>query len=180
MPIPVPPQALLGFAKGAFRFLFSRWGIILMLSLTVAYLSWMNDKKSHEIELLDLRIEEVQEDLRVSQANLEAKKREFEYITQLKDDLENSYKDLQERHENLSGRFNKMRGNGTKRDIGALALAKPGLLEKIINNGSEEAIRCIEIVSGSTLTEEELAATKRSQINSLCPEIANPNYEVSE
>jgi len=34
----------------------------------------------------------------------------------------------------------------------------------------------MEIASGSPLTEEELAATKKSQTNTECPRLANPNY----
>ena len=50
------------------------------------------------------------------------------------------------------------------------------LVEKLINKGSERATRCVEI--GKTLlTEKELLATKKSEINTECPSIANPNYE---
>ena len=37
-------------------------------------------------------------------------------------------------------------------------------------------LRCLEIVSGSPLTEEELNVTKKSKANTQCPDIANPNY----
>jgi hypothetical protein len=63
-----------------------------------------------------------------------------------------------------------------KHELGALAEAKPGLVENIINRGSANVGRCFEILSGSPLTESERAATKKSQINSSCPDIANPNY----
>ena len=41
-----------------------------------------------------------------------------------------------------------------KHDIGNLAENKPGLVEKIINKASKNAQRCVEIASGSPLTEE--------------------------
>ena len=40
-----------------------------------------------------------------------------------------------------------------KHDIGNLAENKPGLVEKIINKASKNAQRCVEIASGSPLTE---------------------------
>ena len=49
--------------------------------------------------------------------------------------------------------------------------------QKIVNRGSERATRCVEIAGGSPLTEKELLATKKSEINTECPSIANPNYE---
>jgi len=37
-------------------------------------------------------------------------------------------------------------------------------------------LRCLEIVSGSPLTEEEINVTKKSKANTTCSDIANPNY----
>jgi len=73
--------------------------------------------------------------------------------------------------EDLDKRFNK-----NNRDFGKLALEKTGAIERIINKGSDAAARCIEIASGAPLTEEEINATKKSEINRECPSIANPNY----
>ena len=57
-----------------------------------------------------------------------------------------------------------------------LRLKKPGLTFEIINKGSTNANRCSEIAMGSPLTEKEKNATKKSENNSECPSIANPNY----
>ena len=73
--------------------------------------------------------------------------------------------------DDLDKRFNK-----NNRDFGKLALEKTNAIERIINKGSVAAARCIEIASGAELTEEEINATKKSEINRECPSIANPNY----
>ena len=73
--------------------------------------------------------------------------------------------------EDLDKRFNKK-----NRDVGKLAIAKTKSIERITNGASALATRCIEIASGSPLTEKEKNATKKSEINSECPSIANPNY----
>ena len=73
--------------------------------------------------------------------------------------------------EDLDKRFNKK-----NRDVGKLAIAKTKSIERITNGASALAMRCVEIASGSPLTEDEKNATKKSQINSECPSIANPNY----
>ena len=72
--------------------------------------------------------------------------------------------------EDLDKRFNKK-----NRDVGKLAIAKTKSIERITNGASALATRCIEIASGS-LTEKEINATKKSEINTECPSIANPNY----
>ena len=56
-----------------------------------------------------------------------------------------------------------------KHDIGNLAENKPGLVEKIINKASDSAARCMEIASGSPLTEEELNATPNRECPSFWP-----------
>lgn len=63
-----------------------------------------------------------------------------------------------------------------KHEIGYLAEKKPGLVENIVNKASNNAARCFEILSGSPLTDAEQNATKKSEINTECPSIANPNY----
>ena len=81
--------------------------------------------------------------------------------------IESQKKDL----ENLDKRFNKK-----NRDVGKLAIAKTKSIERITNGASALATRCIEIASGAELTEKEKNATKKSEINSECPSIANPKY----
>ena len=91
---------------------------------------------------------------------LEANKKINELVNNLKKDLDD-----------LDKRFNK-----GDRDIGKLAIDRTGAIERVINKGADNAARCIEIASGSPLTEEEKNATKKSEINPECPSIANPSY----
>jgi uncharacterized membrane protein len=91
---------------------------------------------------------------------LDANKKMNALVTALKNDLDD-----------LDKRFNKK-----NRDIGKLAIQKPKPIERIINKGSVNANRCIEIASGAELTENEKNATKKSEINPECPSIANPKY----
>jgi cell division protein FtsL len=78
--------------------------------------------------------------------------------------------------DDLRDRFNKS-ASGEKRDLGKSALEKPLSIERAINRGTVNAFRCLEIASGSPLTEEEKNATKISEINKECPSLANPNYK---
>jgi len=78
---------------------------------------------------------------------------------------------------NLRDRFAKINASGKKRDIGALAEDKPKLIQRVINKGTKNALRCMEISMGSPLRENEKNATKKSEINPECPELANPSYQ---
>ena len=77
-------------------------------------------------------------------------------------ELDEVNKKLQADKDNLSNRLN-------KHDIGNLAENKPGLVEKIINKASDSAVRCMEIASGSPLTEEELNGSPNRECPSFWP-----------
>ena len=55
----------------------------------------------------------------------------------------------------LRSTFNES-ADGSERDFGELALAKPGLVENIINRASTDALRCLELASGAQPTQEEI------------------------
>ena len=102
---------------------------------------------------------------------IENQKKDFEEILGANKKMNELVSVLKKDLEDLDKRFNKK-----NRDVGKLAIAKTKAIERITNNGSKNANRCIEIASGAELTEAEKNATKKSEINTECPSIANPNY----
>ena len=62
-----------------------------------------------------------------------------------------------------------------RHELDILAANKPGLVGKIINKASDNALRCFEIITGAPLTPKEVEASKPSQYNAECPTI-HPNY----
>ena len=103
-------------------------------------------------------------------------KADFEAQSKIKATLQKQHDTLKQEFANLDKKFNKINGKGEVRDIGTLANERPGSVERIINKGTSEGNRCNEIAMGSPLTEKEKNATKKSEINSECPSIANPKY----
>ena len=83
---------------------------------------------------------------------------------------------VQEQKDALQGDKDNLSKKLQRHDLGQLAYNKPGLVVKIINKASNNANRCIAIATGSPLTEDEINAVKKSQINGECPSLANPNY----
>ena len=107
-----------------------------------------------------------------SQKELIAKQQEdFKEILAANQKMNELVSVLKKDLEDLDKRFNKK-----NRDVGKLAIAKTKSIERITNGASALATRCIEIASGSPLTEKEKNATKKSEINPECPSIANPSY----
>jgi len=109
-------------------------------------------------------------------AVIEQQRKDFSAIMVANETLQEQNRVLQQEFSALDERFNKINGQGEVRDIGKLAVERSRSVELVINNASKKAMRCVEIAMGSPLTEDEINATKRSEINSECPSIANPNY----
>ncbi len=103
-------------------------------------------------------------------------KQDFTAILAANTTLKDQNKVLREEFAALDERFNKINSKGEVRDIGKLAVERSSSIERVLNNATQKALRCVEIAMGSPLTEKELNATKKSEINSECPSIANPNY----
>ena len=102
---------------------------------------------------------------------IEQQKADFEAIMESNKKLNTLVMTFKKDLDELDKRFNKK-----KRDVGKLAIERSQSVERVINKGSTEAKRCVELASGAERTEEELKATRKSQINTMCPSLANPNY----
>lgn len=109
------------------------------------------------------------------QAAITALKADQESIQRLNRELNavvvNQKKDIK----SLEDRF-KVGADGKSRDLGKIATEKTVSVEKAVNRGTKNAMRCLEIASGSPLTESEKNANTRETINKECPSLANPNY----
>ena len=102
---------------------------------------------------------------------IENQKKDFEAILTANKEMNELIGKLKTDFADLDKRFNKK-----NRDVGLLAIERTKSIQRITNVASVKANRCIEIASGSPLTEKEINATKKSEINTECPSIANPNY----
>jgi TolA-binding protein len=92
------------------------------------------------------------------------------------DDLQASYQRVQEDFSRVQSEFqiirsqnNELRERLGRHELDALAAARPGLVERRINNASANAMRCFELMSGAPLNDRERAATTEREFNSECP-----------
>jgi len=102
---------------------------------------------------------------------LEQQKQDFNAIMESNKKLNVLVMTFKKDLDDLDKRFNKK-----KRDFGKLAIDRTEAIERIMNKGSKNAKRCVELASGAKHTEAELKATRKSEINPECPSLANPNY----
>ena len=118
----------------------------------------------------------LQDGIAEQKAVIEQQATDFKAILAANKEFEEKNRILQAEYKALDQRFNKINSKGEVRDIGKLAIERDRSVERIINSASKKAMRCVEIAMGAELTEKERNATKKSEINSEYPSLANPNY----
>ena len=137
---------------------------------------WYVQHLKSENEILTLYNAKLNDAVDQQQAVLEQHLKDIEQIQTINLQLTETNTKLTADLQLAEEKFNKVNASGERRDIGNLALNKPKSIERIERKREQQRARCFEIAQGSPLTEEELNATKKSQINAECTNLANPNY----
>jgi hypothetical protein len=137
---------------------------------------WYVQHLKAENEILTLNNEKLNGAVEQQQALIQQQLRDIESKTAINKVLSENNAKLTADLNLANEKFNKVNASGERRDVGNLALSKPKSIERIERKREQQRARCFEIAQGSPLTEEELNATKKSQINAECTNIANPNY----
>lgn len=63
-----------------------------------------------------------------------------------------------------------------KKDFGAMAAEKPELVEKLVNRGTTNVLRCLELASGAPLNDKEKSAKTPTEANRECPSLIDSHY----
>jgi len=117
--------------------------------------------KENELKLNDAIAEQ--------QAVIAEKQRQAEQIQTANAALRTETSRLNSEKKNLAKKLG-------KHELDILAQNKPGLVSRVINRASDNALRCFEVLTGSPLTHDELQADKPSLYNRECPTI-HPKYK---
>ena len=104
------------------------------------------------------------------QAVIAEKQRQAEQIQAANNALRDETARLDQEKDNLAKKLG-------KHELDILAANKPGLVTRVINKASKNALRCFEVLTGSPLTQNEIEASKPSQYNAECPTIHTNNRQ---
>lgn len=152
---------------------------ILIIVLMLAAGGWYVTNLKADLVMSENNNARLQEGIKEQQELLAQMQRDIGQIQEINKGLQ----DVAQKHradvEALSKKFSQD-AKGSPRDFGQLAAEKPDLVERLVNRGTRNAMRCLEIASGAPRTEQELSAKNASEINKECPAIANPNYKAPQ
>jgi hypothetical protein len=152
-------------------------GVMLILMLAMGGIGyWYFQDSQAKIATLHENNAKLDTAVKLQTATIEQQKKDIVIAHDLATETMNKFAASRAQVETLRGKFNKVSKLLGARDIGKLGQAKPKVIKRIINKGSRGVSRCFEILSGRELTKKEKDAEKKSQINTMCPDLANPKY----
>ena len=131
---------------------------------------WYYNDTQERIKILTENNAKLESAVETNEQALAAQTAAFESMQKENARLQTEWKAISDRNRSLENRL-------SRHDIGAAGLARPDSTERVLNYATKNAQRCLEIFSGSSLTEKELSATKPSEINPECWRTANPNFD---
>lgn len=146
-----------------------KYVIILAIVIAIGAGLWYVMNLKADLATSEANNKQLETALQEQGAVLAQMKKDVEQIKTINEDLSKQKEDLQKDRDVLTSKF-------SKRDFGALAAEKPNVIERLVNRGTVNAMRCLEIASGSPLTEKELAAKTPTEANRECPALINPAY----
>lgn len=85
------------------------------------------------------------------------------------DKVRENYNKVQDEFQVIRMQNKELRERVAEKQLGILAVEKTKLVEKTINNASDNTLRCFELLSGSPLTDKEKNAKNEREFNAECP-----------
>lgn len=147
-----------------------KWLLIFFLFCTIIAIAvWYYKDTQRRIAVLIENAGKLELAVQTQTDTIQSMIEDFELIRQSRDQVDKQFADGMNRVRMLEERF-------LNHDLSYLARNRPGLIENRINQATKDSNRCFEILSGSPLTLQEIDAVLPSQINNICPDLANPNY----
>ena len=152
---------------------------MLLMVVILAAGGWYVMNLKADLAVSEMNAKTLQDGIAEQQALMIRMQEDIKTIQETNSRLQNLTEEQKREVETLSRKFSQD-AKGNPRDFGALAAERPELVERLVNRGTKNAMRCLEIASGAPRTEAELNAKTSSEINKECPAIANPNYKAPQ
>ena len=137
---------------------------IVMLLVSAAGGGWLYVQNlQHRLELARVNQAKLEDALTQQEVVLKKQSADITQMQQLNVQINKDFAAAVQARNTLQKKFEQSTGGGT-RDFGNIALAKPGLVEPLINKGTQYALRCNELVTGSPVRPTD-------KNNNVCPEL---------
>ena len=135
-------------------------GIVLLVVLAGFY--WYYKDSQAKIMILQANNAKLELAVQTNEQTIKTLQLNYEQAAQQVSQVNTELNDSRSQNKELQLRL-------SKHEIGALAAAKPGLVQNVINAATANSGRCFELLSGAPLTTKERDAKNAKAFNSECP-----------
>ena len=153
--------------------------VALIITVIIAAGGWYVMNLKADLAISEENSKRLQEGVREQQALMKQMAEDIAKIQDINRELAEQTTKHRAEVDALSRKFSQD-AKGQPRDFGQFAKERPELVERLVNRGTRNAMRCLEIASGAPRTSEEISAKSATEINKECPAIANPNYRAPQ
>jgi TolA-binding protein len=143
----------------------------LVIVAIVAAALWYVTSLKADLAISEANNEKLEQAVKDQQDLIDSIKRDVEQIQTINNQLQEQNEKQKRDVQALTDKF-----SGGNRDFGAFAASKPAVVEKLVNRGTVNAMRCLELASGAPLNEKEKNAKTPTEANRECPALINPNF----
>lgn len=142
--------------------------LILVVILVLVGGGWYVTNLKADLAVSEMNNQKLKDGIDEQNALIEGMKKDIADIQKANTELQQQNEKQRKDVESLSKKFEK--------DIGKRASENPSLVERLVNRGTANAMRCLELASGAPLNEKEKAAKTPLEANRECPSLINPAY----
>ena len=153
--------------------------VALIITVIIAAGGWYVMNLKADLAISEENSKRLQEGVQEQQALMKQMAEDIAKIQDINRELAEQTTKHRAEVDALSRKFSQD-AKGQPRDFGQFAKERPELVERLVNRGTKNAMRCLEIASGAPRTSEEISAKSATEINKECPTIANPNYRAPQ
>jgi cytoskeletal protein RodZ len=143
--------------------------LYLVIVMIVAGGLWYIINLKADLAVSEMNNQKLQDATKAQSELIESMQKDIKLIQETNKQLAEQYEKQKKDVETLSSKF-------SKRDFGALAAEKPAVVEKLVNRGTKNVMRCLELASGAPLNETEKNAKSPTEANRECPSLIDSDY----
>jgi TolA-binding protein len=146
-----------------------KWIVILVIVVALGAGGWYIMNLKAELAISEANNAKLEDGIKMQQ----------ELVAQMQKDIvqiQETNRQIQEQAEKQKQDVTNLASKFSKRDIGALAAEKPAVMERLVNRGTANVMRCLELASGAPLNEKEKSAKSPTEANRECPSLIDSNY----
>lgn len=133
---------------------------------------WYISNLQAQLAVSELNNEQLEKAMIEQQSVMEQTKKEIEQIQTINKSLQDQSERQRQDVKNLTDKFSK-----DGRDFGAFAESQPDKVQTLVNRGTLNVLRCMELASGAPLNQKELSAKTPIEANRECPSLIDPNFK---